>query len=131
MTRITGSHHVLSIKYLLGEFWNSEGPVLLRSTGCERCKPWHEEVQSWKGNHVDCKLAQISIELAWEAEAGRHTRHSGRHKMVKVSICWGGQLQCPETDIIQRFIVNTEALICIFDQLVYRQCSIIRLDHGV
>merc|ERR1712141_882163 len=32
---IAGSHHVLSIKHLLGQFWYGQRSVLLATTGCK------------------------------------------------------------------------------------------------
>lgn len=77
MAGVTGSHHILGIKDLLGEFRHSEGPILLASTAGKRGKARHEEVETWEGHHVDCQLAEVSIELAREAEAGSDTAHGG------------------------------------------------------
>ncbi len=70
MTWVTGSHHVLGIKDLLSQLWNSEGTVLLGSTRCQRGESRHEEVETGEGDLVDSQLTEISIELTWEAEAG-------------------------------------------------------------
>ena len=102
--------------------------------GHKRGKPWHEEVQSGERDHVDRQFSQVCIELAWEPEAGGHSGHGDGHQVVQVSISRRGQLQCPENtllkemlavfhskpeaDVIQSFIVNTESLICIFNQLM-------------
>ena len=51
-------------------------PVLLAASGCEGGKPRHEEVKPREGDHVDSKLSEISIKLAWESKTGGHTRHS-------------------------------------------------------
>lgn len=40
----------------------------------------HEEVQSWEWDHVDCQLAQISIQLARETQARCYTRHCNLEK---------------------------------------------------
>jgi len=69
MTGIAGSHHVLGVEHLLGELWYSEGTVLLATTGCERSKARHEEVETREGHHVDSEFTQISVELTWETEA--------------------------------------------------------------
>jgi hypothetical protein len=61
MPWVTGSHHILGIKHLLGEFWYCEGSVLLAATRGERSKTWHEEVESWEWNHVDSQFTEISI----------------------------------------------------------------------
>ena len=70
MSWVTGCHHVLGIEHLLGQLRNSEGSVLLAATRCKWCKSRHEEVKTGKGDHVDSKLAEISIQLAREPEAG-------------------------------------------------------------
>ena len=50
---VAGCHHVLGIKHLLGQFWDSQGSVLLAPTRSQRSKAWHEKVQPGEGNHVD------------------------------------------------------------------------------
>ena len=93
---VTGSHHVLSIEHLLGQFGNSEGPVLLGPPGGQRGETRHEEVKTGEGDHVHRQLPQISIQLAGEPEAGGHPRHGEGNQMVQVTIGGGGQLQGPE-----------------------------------
>ena len=44
MTRISGTHHVLGIKHLLGKLRNSESTVLLASTAGQWSISNHEEV---------------------------------------------------------------------------------------
>ena len=85
MTWVTGSHHVLGIKHLLSELWNSQGTVLLGSTGCQRGKARHEEVETGEGYHVDSQFTQIGVQLTRETQAGGHTRHCGRDQMVQVT----------------------------------------------
>jgi len=74
---IAGSHHVLGIEHLLGEFGHSEGAVLLGATRCQGGESRHEEVETREGNHVDGQLSQISVQLTWEAKAGGDSGHGG------------------------------------------------------
>merc|ERR1712018_780267 len=120
MTGVAGSHHVLSIEHLLCELRYSEGTVLLRTTGCERSKSRHEEMQTREGNHIDCQFTQISIELAREAKACGYTRHGSRDEMVQISVCRGGQFECTETDVIESLVVNAVRLIRVLNQLQIR-----------
>jgi len=64
VARITSSHHVLSIKYLLRQLWHSQGPVLLAATRRQRSEARHEEMQTWEWNHVDGQFTQVSIQLS-------------------------------------------------------------------
>ena len=72
---VTGGHHVLGVKHLLGKLGDCEGTVLLGATGGEGSKAGHEEMKSREGHHVDSQLAEISIELAGEPQAGGDTGH--------------------------------------------------------
>jgi hypothetical protein len=38
--------------------------------------------------------------------------------MVQVTVCWGGEFQCTEADVIESFIVNAVCLICVLNKLV-------------
>jgi hypothetical protein len=51
--------------------------------------------------------------------------------MIEVSIGWILKLERSETNVIQSLIVNAESLIGIFDKLVNRKCSIVRLNYGI
>merc|ERR1719438_267582 len=128
---ITGGHHVLGIKHLLSQFWNCESSVLLGTTGSERSKSRHEEVESGEWNHVDRKLPEVSIELTWEPEASGHSRHGQGDQMVEVTIGGGGELQGSEADGIESLVVNTIGLISVLDQLVNREGGVVWLYHGV
>merc|ERR1711939_600689 len=120
MARVSSAHHILGIKHLLGELWDRECPVLLRTTGSEGRKSDHEEVQAWEWNKIHCQLAQISIQLTRESEASCHAADSCRNEVIQVAIRWCGELQCPEANIIERFVVKQHALIGIFHQLMER-----------
>jgi len=97
---IAGSHHVLGIEHLLGELWDGKGSVLLASSAGQGSKSGHEEVESREWYHVDGKLPEIGVELTRESQAGGDTGHGGRDQMVQVSVCWGGELQGTEADVI-------------------------------
>jgi hypothetical protein len=100
MTRISGTHHVLGIELLLGEFGDSQGAVLLRSTGSERGKSNHEEMKTRERDHVDGKLAKITVKLARESEAASGTADSSRNKMIKISVSGGSELKSSEADVV-------------------------------
>merc|ERR1712026_633969 len=89
VTRVARSHHVLGVKHLLCELWHREGAVLLAAAGGERGEARHEEVQTREGHHVHGQFTQISVQLTWETQAGRHARHGGGHEMVEVTVCRG------------------------------------------
>ena len=63
VTWVTGGHHVLGVKHLLGQLWNGEGAVLLAATSSEWSKARHEEMQTGEGHHVDCQFPQVSVQL--------------------------------------------------------------------
>eukprot|EP00056_Hartaetosiga_gracilis_P009898 m.143826 g.143826 ORF g.143826 m.143826 type:complete len:306 (-) comp13216_c0_seq1:587-1504(-) len=131
VTWVTGGHHVLGVKHLLCELGNCEGAVLLGATACEWGETWHEEMETWEWHHVHGELTEISIELTWEAEAGGHTAHAGRHEVVKVTVCWGGELQGAEADIIKGFVINAECLVGILNKLVHGEGGVVGLNNGV
>merc|ERR1712086_937281 len=104
---------------------------MLRSTGCERCKPGHEEMQAREWDEVDGDLAEVAIQLTREAEAACHSTHCGADKMIQVTICGCGQLQGAEANIVESFVVEKEALICVLDELMEREHSVVWLHNSV
>ena len=115
---VRGSHHVLGIEHLLSELWNGDSAVLLASTGGQGSVTSHEEVETWEGDHVDGQLPQIGVELTREAQAGGDTGHDDRYEVVKVTVCWGRQLESTEADIVQSLVIDTERLVRVFNELV-------------
>ena len=51
--------------------------------------------------------------------------------MVQITICWGGQFQGSETDVVQRLVVDAVRLISVLNQLVNRQSGVVRFHYGV
>ena len=131
VTRIAGSHHVLGVEHLLGELWDGESSVLLATTGCKRSETRHEEVKTRERHHVDGQFTEISIKLAGESETGGDSGHGGGDEMVQVTVCWGGEFQGPEADVVQSLVVDTVGLVGVLNELVDRQSGVIRLHNGV
>ena len=48
--------------------------------------------------------------------------------MVEVTIGGCCQLQCPEADVIKSLVINAESLVRVFNKLVYREGSVVRLE---
>ena len=67
--------------------------------------------------HVDSQFTEISVKLSWESEAGGDTGHDGGHKMVQVTVCGGSEFQGSKADIVESFVVDTESLISVLNQL--------------
>merc|ERR1712196_535444 len=105
MARVSSAHHILGIEHLLGELWDRQCPVLLRTTGSEGRKSDHEEVQAWEWNKIHCQLAQISIQLTRESEASCYAADSCRNEVIQVAICWCGELQGSEANVVERLVV--------------------------
>merc|ERR1719313_395178 len=131
MAGISSTHHVLGIKHLLGQLWHSKRTVLLGSTGGERGEASEEEVETREWNQVDTELAQIGVELTREAKTASDTRHACRAQVVEIAICWGGQFECAEADVVQSFVVQAHALVGILNQLVNRESGIVWLHNCI
>ena len=131
MSWIAGRHHVLGVEHLLCELWDCQGSVLLASSGCQGSEPWHEEMETWEWHHVDCQFPEISIELTRESETGCHSGHSGGDEMVQIAVCWCGQFQRSEADVVQSLVVDTVGLICVLNKLMDRQGGVVGLNNRV
>merc|ERR1719506_1584976 len=131
MTRVRGAHHVLGIEGLLSEFRNSQGTVLLRTSRSQGGETNHEEVETREGDQVDSQFSQVRVQLTREAKAASDTRHGGRDQVVQVTISRGGEFESTEADIIEGFVVNNHDFIGVFDKLVDRQGSVVRLYNSV
>lgn len=60
-----------------------------------------------------------------------HSRHCSRNQMIQVPIGWSGQFECSVADVVQSFIIDTEAFIGIFNELMHTQRCIVWLDNRV
>merc|ERR1711870_213120 len=114
---LTAAALFLGVEHLLRQLWNRQGTVLLRTTRGQRREAGHEEVESREGDEVYSNLAEIAVELAWEAQASGHTRHGRRHQMVQITISWRRQLERPEANVVQGLVVEQEALVSVLNQL--------------
>ncbi len=110
--------YVLRVEHLLGELGHSELAILLGATTGERGEANHEEVKTRKGDQVDSKFSQISVELARKAQTSSHTRHDGRHKVVKITKGRSCEFKSAETYVVKGLVVYDHDFICVFDQLV-------------
>ncbi len=88
-------------------------------------------MKPWEWHHIDRQFPEIRVQLTREPEAGGHSAHGQRHKMVQITIGRRGQFQRPKTDVVQRLVVDAESRVCIFDQLVDRQSGVIGFYHGI
>ena len=100
VARVTGSHHVLGIEHLLCELGHGQRTVLLRATRCQWSEAGHEEVKTWKGDHVHGQLAKIGVQLTWESQTSGDTGHGGRDEVVQIAVGGCGQFQRAEANII-------------------------------
>jgi len=128
---IASGHHVFSVEHLLGELWNGQGSVLLGSSAGQWGKTWHEKVEPWEWNHVDGELPQISVKLTWKSEAGGDAGHGGRDQMVQITVCWGGEFQGSEADIVEGFVIDAVGFVGVFDQLVNGEGGVVWFDDSV
>jgi hypothetical protein len=51
--------------------------------------------------------------------------------VVEITVGWGGELESSEADIVKGFIVNAHDFICIFNQLMDGESSIVGFNDGV
>ena len=88
-------------------------------------------MQSRKRNHICGQFAEVGVELAGEAEAGREARHPQRDDVVQVAVRRRVQLERLGADVVQRFVVDDERLVRRVDEQVHGQRGVVRLDNSV
>ena len=69
--------------------------------------------------------------LSGKSKASRDTAHRSWYKMIQVAIGWCGELQSSETNVVKCFIIDAICFIGVLNQLMHRQCRIVRLHNGV
>ena len=131
LPRIGGGHHVPRIKHLLSQFGDADSMKLSTSTGDQWSEPDHEEVQTWEGNHIDSEFSEIRVELTGETETSGHTRHDEGNEVVEVAVGWGIEFESTNADIVQSFIVNTECLVGILNELLDYQQGQVGEGRGI
>jgi len=88
-------------------------------------------MQSREGDHVDSEFSEVGIKLAGESQAGGDAAQGRADQMIEVAVGRRSQLEGPEADIVERFVVYAVRLVRVLHQLMYRQRAIVGLDHGV
>ena len=81
--------------------------------------------------HVDSQLPEVRVELTREAQASRDTRHDNGDEVVEVTICGRGELERPEANVVERFVVDTERLVGILNELVNGERRVVGLNNRV
>jgi hypothetical protein len=88
-------------------------------------------VETGEGDEVHSELTEVGVELAWKAKAAGNAGHGSRHEVVEVTIGRGCELEGAEADIVESFIVEAEALIGIFYQLVDTKRGVVGFNDCV
>mmetsp|Transcript_17609 Transcript_17609/g.36998 ORF Transcript_17609/g.36998 Transcript_17609/m.36998 type:complete len:225 (+) Transcript_17609:352-1026(+) len=131
MTGIRGAHHILGIKCLLCKLGNGEYAEVMRGCRCKGGESHEEEVETREWHHIDGELAQIAVQLTRESERTGRSGDGGGDKVVQISVARVRKLQGAEANIVESFIIEGEALVGVFYELVNRKSGIVRLNHRI
>ena len=88
-------------------------------------------MKTWEWDQVDSELSQVRVELTWESQAACDTGEGSGHKMVEITIGWGGELESSEADIIKCLVINAHNFIGVLDELMHRESGIVWLNDGI
>ena len=105
--------------------------VLIGLDSGQRRESNHEEVETREWNHVQCKLAQVTVELTRERETAGCSAHGSRDEIVEVATVWCRQLESTEADVLQRFIVEAATLVRVLSKLMDRQSRVVGFDDRI
>lgn len=128
---ISGTHHVLGIEHLLGQFRDGKSSVLLRTSGGKGSETNHEEVETGERNQVDGEFSKIGVQLTRESKTTSNTGHGSRDQVVKITVGGGGELEGSETDIVKSFVIDNHTFIGVFDQLMDGEGSVVGFNDGI
>lgn len=131
VAEVRGGHHVLGVEHLLGQLGDGDGAEAMAAAAGEGSEADHEEVKTREGNHVDGQLAEVGVELARETETGGDAGHDGGDQVVQVTVRGVGELEGTHANVVQSFVVDTEGLVRVLNQLVNGESGVVRLDNGV
>jgi hypothetical protein len=81
--------------------------------------------------HVHRELTQVRVELTGEAKAGGDTGHDDRDEAVKIRVLRLGELERAEADVVQGFVIDTDSLVRVLNELVHGERRVVGLDNGV
>lgn len=98
-----------------------------RGKGTAKDKQSHLELSGDGLTHVDSQLPQIRVKLAREPQARCGTRHNDGNKVVEIAISGSGELEGPEADVIESFVINAESLVGVLDELMDGKSGVVGL----
>jgi len=115
---IGSAHHVARVEALSGDLGDRQLAVINSVFSSKRCKTHQKEVKTREGNQVDSKLSEIAVELSGITEGARGPCDCIGDQMIQVAVIWSCQLEGSEANIVQRFVIESETLVGVLDELV-------------